>query len=444
MSRAKKTNDDKARFLTDTEIWGDARNGNDQLQVMQDYGTKTGMSDLAVLLGSAVSKSNTTTSDDQRSAYVWSASSNGSGYVRAVYDYGGRNFHYPNLRFCGARPALPSSLAFSIGLSDGSSPEALAKGEAIQGNPIKNTEGTVIWKDVILYGEYPQAIADENTLKELKGLSEAQLKKMETGKTYTFDSEKRDAYDKPFNAKEHAEYQHKGKKYIRVEAKPYGKGYSMLSNGEQAQAGQSYWVEVQPIEWLRDPSGIYVARQAILGGLQFDRKNSYDGNFENTDIYKYLNTIFMKEIQPSKRELGTTQETPPAKEPEAPAPVTPPAKEPEGAAGESHLSDPKALATRLSETLGAEIVDESRFRVNEATAAGLKAVLNVMLKDTEKNHDSRIINPVAVHTAFQRDSKGNFYLSLPMAEKILEAFEADRNKMLEVFNAGKAPSQGRG
>jgi hypothetical protein len=430
MSKAKKTNDDKARFLTDTEIWGDARNGNGQLQLMQAYGTKTGMSDLAVLLGSAVSKSNTTTSDSQRSAYVWSASSGGGGVVRYVNVDGDRSHWDPDERLVGARPALPSSAASLIGLSDGSSPEALAKGEAIQGNPIKNTEGTVIWKDVILYGEYPQTIAPKDISQALESAFSAE-NLTATSKTYTFDSEKYTAFRKPFNAKEHAEYQHKGKKYIRVDAKPCGGGYSTLSNGEQAQAGQSYWVEVQPIEWLRDPNGICVARQAILGGLQFDRKNSYDGNFENTDIYKYLNDIFMKEIQPLKRELGA-------------APATPPAKEPEGAAGESHLSDPKALATRLSERFGAEIVDEPRFRVNEATAAGLKAVLNVMLKDTEKNHDSRIINPVAVHTAFQRDSKGNFYLSLPMAAAIEAACEADRNKMLEVFNAGKAPSQGRG
>lgn len=76
-----------------------------------------------------------------------------------------------------------------------------------------------------------------------------------------------------------------------MEAKPYGAGYSMLSNGEQAQAGQSYWVEVQPIEWLRDPSGICVARQALFAGVQFDRNKRYNGEFEKTDIYNYSHLI---------------------------------------------------------------------------------------------------------------------------------------------------------
>jgi hypothetical protein len=152
--------------------------------------------------------------------------------------------------------------------------------------------------DVVEYGEYPQTIAEETITRELEqAFSKNQLQK--TGKTYNFDSEKRDAYDKPFNAKEYAEYQHKGKKYIRVEAKPYDydNDHSVLSNGKKPQTGEVYWVEVQPIEWLRDPSGICVARQALFAGVQFDRKKKYDGNFENTDMKKYLQNYFAKEME---------------------------------------------------------------------------------------------------------------------------------------------------
>jgi hypothetical protein len=409
MSRAEETNDDKARFLTDTEIWGDARNGNGQLQVMKDYGPKTGISDLAVLLGSEISKSNATTRDGQRTGPVWSASSDGGGCVRGVHGGGGRDDCYPCWRVLGARPALPSSLASSIRLSET--------------KPSRKISGV----DVVEYGEYPQTIADKNTLKGLEqAFSRNQLQK--TGKKYTLDAEKYDAYNKPFKAKEHAEYQHKGKKYIRVEAKPYGygydKGYSMLSNGEQAQAGQSYWVEVQPIEWLRDPSGICVARQALFAGVQFDKKSLYYGKFENTDIYMYLNDIFMKEIRPSKKELGATPATAQTKEPDAPA-------------GESHLSKHEALANRLSKTLDAEIVFEPRFRVNEATEAGLRAVLSVMRKSGE-------IKPVDEVSAFQKDNKGNSYLSLPMAEKIEAAFVAEPEKMQEAFKEAYEQAQSTG
>ena len=57
-------------LLKEEQIWGDKA-----LQAIKSYGTKVGMSDLAVLLGGPVSKSNATTSDGQRSAVVWSASS---------------------------------------------------------------------------------------------------------------------------------------------------------------------------------------------------------------------------------------------------------------------------------------------------------------------------------------------------------------------------------
>jgi hypothetical protein len=253
------------------------------LQVIKSYGKKVGMSDLAVLIGGAVSSSNATTSDGQRSARVWSASSYDDGGVCAVNEDGDRNFSSPLRRDGGARPALPSSVASSIGLSEA--------------KPSRKISGV----DVVEYGEYPQTIADENITRELEqAFSRNQLQK--TGKTYNFDSEKRDAYDKPFKAKENAEYQHKGKKYIRVEANPYeyDNDHSVLSNGKNPKTGEVYWVEVQPIEWLRDPSGICVARQALFARVQFDRKKKYDGNFENTDMARYLNQYFWKEMQPSR------------------------------------------------------------------------------------------------------------------------------------------------
>lgn len=262
-------------LLTDEQIWGNDR-GNGQLQSMKSYGTKTGLSDLAVLQGGAIGGTSKT-SDGQLSGYVWSASSDGGGFVRDVRDDGGRGRCDPGERLVGARPALPSSVASSIKPSEA--------------RLTKKISGV----DIVEYGEYPQTIADETVTRELEqAFSKAQLQK--TGKTYTFDDEKRDAYDNPFSAKEHVEYQHKGKRYIRVEARPYD-GDSALSNGVKPRAGESYWIEVKPIEWLKDPSGMLVARQALFAGVQFDRNKKYDGNFANTDMKKYLQNHFAKEME---------------------------------------------------------------------------------------------------------------------------------------------------
>jgi len=151
---------------------------------------------------------------------------------------------------------------------------------------------------VVEYGEYPQTIAAEGVNRELEqSFLRGQLQT--TGKKYTFDGEKYDAYDKPFKAKEYAEYQHNGKRYIRVEAQPRD-GDSVLSTGRKPQAGEACWIEAQPIEWLKDPSGVLVARQALFSGVQFDRKKSYDGNFENTDMKQYLQNYFAKEMLASR------------------------------------------------------------------------------------------------------------------------------------------------
>lgn len=257
--------------MKEEQIWGDKA-----LPVMKGYGTKTGMSDLAIALGGLMG-SDYKTSDGHRTGYLWSASSDGIGYVRTVRYDGVRSSCVPCKRLGGARPALPSSITSSI-----------KPREARLSRKIGDIE-------VMEYGEYPQTIAKPDAAKELDGLSTDQLEKIKTGKKYTFDDEKSDAYDKPFKAKEYDEYQHNGKRYIRIEARPYDSD-SVLSNDHRAQRGEKYWIEVQPIEWLKDPSDVWVARQALFSGVQFDRNREYDGNFAKTDMKQYLDTYFSKEM----------------------------------------------------------------------------------------------------------------------------------------------------
>jgi hypothetical protein len=270
-------------FLTQQQIWGDDQ-GNGQLQVMVDYGTKTGMSDLAIVLGGLMGE-NTETSDNQRSGYVWSASSDGGGGVRDVRGDGDRGDCGPGRRLVGARPALPSSVTSSIKLSGAQLSKKICNGKV------------EVWE----YGEYPQTIAADNVNSELEQAFEARTLK-ETGKKYTFDGEKVDVYNKPFTAKGYAEYEHNGKRYIRIEAPPRNDN-SVLSTGRKPAVGEAYWIEVHPIEWLTDPSGVWVAKQALFAGVQFDRKKQYDGNFEQTDMKRYLQNYFAKDMQVS-RSLG--------------------------------------------------------------------------------------------------------------------------------------------
>ena len=73
---------------------------------------------------------------------------------------------------------------------------------------------------------------------------------------------------------------------------------------------------MQPVRWLFDEKvKIAVTENLIFAGVQFNHSNQYDGNFENTDIKKFMDNYFAKELKASQlrreqvnvRELGAPQ-----------------------------------------------------------------------------------------------------------------------------------------
>ena len=263
----------EATFLTEEEIWGDSA-----LEVIQAYGTKVGISDAAIVLG-ACRGSGTKDSIGVPSGLAWSASSSEIGLVRTVDLNGSGLGINPNKREAAGRPALlfPATSAIR---PNNIKIITLQNGKTVQ---------------ICEYGAYPQTVAPESISQELEVHYQKNTLKT-TGKKYTFDSAEFDAWNIGFALRNNAEYIHKGKKYIRIEGKPFD-GDSVLSDGTSVQKGQAYWFEVQPIEWLMDPKGTWVARQALFAGIQFDTKDTYNGNFANTAMYNYLQKYFVKEMQ---------------------------------------------------------------------------------------------------------------------------------------------------
>ncbi len=260
-------------FLTEDQIWGD-----DALDVMKKYGTAVAPTDLTAILGGVMNSTGTKISEGETPCASWSASSYGDGGVRCVDCEGDGDWMDAEGRFISARPALPPSEASKISPS-------IAR--AIAG--IRVAE----------YGEYPQTVADERTSEKLERLHDSRSLRP-TGKNYTFDSVGLTDYDTPFKATSFSEYEMDGKRYIRVLGRPYD-AYSKLSTGEQVEEGKPYWVEVQPIEWLMDRSGTMVAKKCLFAGIQFDTKDSYDGDFSKTFMKHYLDTYFAKEMEPIER-----------------------------------------------------------------------------------------------------------------------------------------------
>ena len=261
-------------FLREEDIWGDRA-----LEVIQAYGTAVGISDVAIALGTMMG-SGTQNSAGVASGLAWSASSNIYGHVRSVDSYGDKDYSFhPDNRKAAGCPALPFSTTSKI-RPDNVRAMRLANNKTVQ---------------ICEYGSYPQTVAPKSVSQELEAQYQKHTLKT-TGKTYTFDSAELDAYSTGFTPRNCAEYSFAGKKYVRIKGKPYDSD-SILSDGTSVQKGQAYWFEVQPIEWLMDPKGTWVARQALFAGIQFDTDSSYDGNFANTAMYNYLQTHFAKEME---------------------------------------------------------------------------------------------------------------------------------------------------
>ena len=263
-------------FLREEDIWG-----NDALEVIQAYGTAVGISDVAIALGTMMG-SGTKNSAGVASGLAWSMSSYEYEDVRTVNSHGDKNCDNPSERRVAGCPALPFSTTSKI-RPDNVGAMRLANGKAVQ---------------ICEYGAYPQTVAPESISQELEVQYQKNALKP-TGKNYTFDSAELEAFDTGFTPRNHKEYMFNGKKYVRIEGKPCSSD-TVLSDDRRIQEGAAYWFEVQPIEWLMDPQGTWVTRQALFAGVQFDVKEEYDGNFANTTMYNYLQQYFAKEMEAQK------------------------------------------------------------------------------------------------------------------------------------------------
>ena len=263
-------------LLKEEDVWGDSA-----LEVIQAYGTRTGISDAAIVLGTFVGYGSRN-SAGVTSGCVWTASFLEGGSLCVVGAFGKEFNFFPRTREAAVRPALSVSATSKI------SPSNVREMRLGNGKTVQICE----------YGAYPQTVAPEYISQELEVQYQKNALKP-TGKNYTFDSAELEAFDTGFTPRNHKEYMFNGKKYVRIEGKPCSSD-TVLSDDRRIQEGAAYWFEVQPIEWLMDPQGTWVTRQALFAGVQFDVKEEYDGNFANTTMYNYLQQYFAKEMEAQK------------------------------------------------------------------------------------------------------------------------------------------------
>ena len=256
--------------------------GKNKLKILEKYGIKAAVTDFAVVLGCNLSHLLATFKDTDKEYYRigrWLTKSlgefNDKNRVGVVSAYGLMCDSELRLRNIGIRPILSYSFI-----------QKNISNEKLNNYGIKEVE----------YGEYPQTIIDEKKSQELERLYN-KLNLKATGKNYTTDSVELDN-KMSFRPRTYTEYEYMGSKYIRVNVYWY---CDILANDRRISVGEVCWFKVEPITWLVDEeSNIALSKKILVSGVQFSNSNYYDGVFENTFMYQYLNEIFAKDIIPSK------------------------------------------------------------------------------------------------------------------------------------------------
>ena len=264
-------------FLTEEQIFG-----SNQIDVIKKRGTKAAISDFSVLLGGWVSDYHVDSDSSLkgRTGYYWTKSDDGDNDARAV-DANGIGFCNNGYeRTGGARPALPFSSISNI---------------PTNGESGKRARDGVL---EVEYGYYPQKAVSRDMQERLEqAYRRGNISK--TRNTYTTDSEKYDAYSRPFKAKTHEEYEYNGKRYVRVEANSdFGGNQFTLSNGEQYRDGDNVWVEVLPVKWLVDEkTRTMITEKLIFSGVQFNRETNYHTrDFDRTDIKTFMDRYLSRDL----------------------------------------------------------------------------------------------------------------------------------------------------
>ena len=264
-------------LLSEKQIWGN--NSESQLEVISKYGTKAAITDLCVLTGSCLYKD--TIDEDRtltgRTSWFWTKSDNGDNDVRAVNKYGNRANILRYERYGAVRPVLQSSVIFS----------------QISTNRVRGYNGT----EEVEFGEYPQNAADSIIQNILE--SEYNRGMNKTGRSFTFDSVKSNDYNTGYKPVTYEEYEYQGNKYIRIKANyDFDDFYFMFSNGVVYSDGDYVWVEVAPVKWLIDDENKQlISKYGLVSGIKFmDSKVKYNGDFNKTEMYEYLNKYMIKDL----------------------------------------------------------------------------------------------------------------------------------------------------
>lgn len=246
--------------------------GETKANLLRRYGTQSAITDLSILLGGYVSKTHYVQNRKTRKMMAgcwWTKTQNKSNNeLNQFYITHINNEYYysrPKETQIGIRPSINYSALFKDDLI----------GYAIKSHTI--TE--------IKYGEYPQWVVEKELSDKLDHLYDLEIL-CKTGKEYNID-------------KKYTEFEYGGGKYIRLTATK-SETNTFLSNDRNIIKDNNYWIKVMPIEWIVSKSeDLMISKNILIAGIEYNNTN--EENFEKTNIKKFLDNNFSKDINPSRK-----------------------------------------------------------------------------------------------------------------------------------------------
>jgi len=255
---------DDFTFLTVDDCFGD-----NELEILRRRGREAQITDFAALLGAYKNETN------KDLGIYWTKTYNSHDGVSTVSCFGGTKTDYWGyIRDCSVRPAIQYSSLDDILVSNRASDGVLE----------------------VEYGYYPQKAVRysmQSTL-EIAFINDEIAK---TNNKFTVYPIRFVDDEEIFEQEILDEYIYNEERYVRMIASPCWGYTAKLSNDEFYDKGAVVWVKVEPVKWLVDEKKqIMLAEKLLFSGLKFNNKERYDCTFEETDIYKYMNTVFAKEL----------------------------------------------------------------------------------------------------------------------------------------------------
>ena len=249
-------------FLTYDDCFGD-----NELEILRKRGREAQVTDYAALLGAFKEDFNNDL------GYYWTKTYDSyDGVSTIVLD--GQDDFFASVRDCSVRPAIKYLSLDDVLVSNRASDGVLE----------------------VEYGYYPQRAVRYSMQSTLEtAFINNEISK--TNNKFTVYPIRIIDDEEIFEQKIIDEYIYNGERYVRMIASPWRGHTAKLSSDELYNEGDVVWVKVEPVKWwIDEKKKVMLTEKLLFSGLKFNNKERYDCTFEETDIYKYMNTVFAKEL----------------------------------------------------------------------------------------------------------------------------------------------------